>query len=391
MQSIDKNKINCGTALCFATGVTAVAVSMGVCSGMGACVGVLGALFALLASEPRLGLPMMPVYMAFTTVCYAYSAGGVLACSATVCLAGILLAVSQLFADKLRRFVSPACIAGLMLADALTVTVMQTNNYFGIGAEGAVVSKMLASYVSKGFHPNWRGVLYGTIVMVIMITFPRKFKKASLVVRPAFLALLFTAILNLFLNPSYLPTAIAESGALSRPQLLSPEMLGEFTPKALITALLCGIALWLQLLYIRISDDEPERSDLVFGGIFNILLSLLPGAFLPTKPLRRFKTAAVAFCFGAAILALAFIPLAPYSARIPTASCAVVLIVGAWQAVKWRKLRAAFASPLSIVLFTFSLLVTLLTNIALGTIAAAAASIIVTAVRDFSARRSAKA
>lgn len=71
------------------------------------------------------------------------------------------------------------------------------------------------------------------------------------------------------------------------------------------------------------------------------------------------------------MLALLFIPLAPYSARIPTASCAVVLIVGAWQSVKWGKLRAAFASPLTIVLFALSLLITLLTNIAVGTIVSA--------------------
>ena len=97
-----------------------------------------------------------------------------------------------------------------MLAGALTVTVMQTNDYFAIGGEGNMIRDMLASYVSKGFHPNWRGVLYGTITMVILITFPRKFKKASLTVRPAFLALVFTLLLNLWLNPSYMPTSIKE-------------------------------------------------------------------------------------------------------------------------------------------------------------------------------------
>ena len=221
MQTIDKNKKFPAESLGFATGVIAVALSMGVCSGIGPAVGALGALFVLLASDPDLRLPMMPVYMGFSTVSYAYAVGGSVACSVAVCFAGLMLAASSAFADKLRRFISPACTAGLMLAGALTVTVMQTNDYFAIGGEGNMIRDMLASYVSKGFHPNWRGVLYGTITMVILITFPRKFKKASLTVRPAFLALVFTLLLNLWLNPSYMPTSIKEIGAIGRPQLLT--------------------------------------------------------------------------------------------------------------------------------------------------------------------------
>ena len=278
-----------------------------------------------------------------------------------------------------------------MLAGALTVTVMQTNDYFAIGGEGNMIRDMLASYVSKGFHPNWRGVLYGTITMVILITFPRKFKKASLTVRPAFLALVFTLLLNLWLNPSYMPTSIKEIGAIGRPQLLTFDAIGAAGSKALITGLICGAALWLQLLYLRLGDKDTERSDLVFGGVFNILISLLPGAFLPTKPVKKFKATAAALCFGAVMLALLFIPLAPYSARIPTASCAVVLIVGAWQSVKWGKLRTAFASPLTIVLFALSLLITLLTDIAVGTIVSAVIGAIFAGVKDSAARRSAAA
>lgn len=391
MQTIDKNKKFPAESLGFATGVIAVALSMGVCSGIGPAVGALGALFVLLASDPDLRLPMMPVYMGFSTVSYAYAVGGTVACSAAVCFSGLLLAACAPFAEKLRRFISPACTAGLMLAGALTVTVMQTNDYFAIGGEGNMIRDMLASYVSKGFHPNWRGVLYGTITMVILITFPRKFKKASLTVRPAFLALVFTLLLNLWLNPSYMPTSIKEIGAIGRPQLLTFDAIGAAGSKALITGLICGAALWLQLLYLRLSDKDSERSDLVFGGVFNILISLLPGAFLPTKPVKKFKATAAALCFGAIMLALLFIPLAPYSARIPTASCAVVLIVGAWQSVKWGKLRAAFASPLTIVLFALSLLITLLTDIAVGTIVSAVIGAVFAGVKDSAARRSAAA
>ena len=106
MQTIDKNKKFPAESLGFATGVIAVALSMGACSGIGPAVGALGALFVLLASDPDLRLPMMPVYMGFSTVSYAYAVGGTVACSAAVCFSGLLLAACAPFAEKLRRFIS---------------------------------------------------------------------------------------------------------------------------------------------------------------------------------------------------------------------------------------------------------------------------------------------
>ena len=51
------------------------------------------------------------------------------------------------------------------------MTILQTNNYFGINATGVSAVDMLLSYRSFGFHANWRTVLYGTIVLVLMITY----------------------------------------------------------------------------------------------------------------------------------------------------------------------------------------------------------------------------
>ncbi len=363
MQKITENKNNgFGTTLGFVTGVLSVAFSMGACSEVGCTVGIISALLVLLLSEPSLDFPLMPVYMGFSTVSCAALTAGSSAAGIAVFIAGLLLIISRPFAEKLKKYLSEPCIAGLMLSGALTVTVMQTNTYFSIGAVGMNVRKMLIDYVSRGFHANWRGVLYGTIVMVIMITFPRKFKKASLYVRPAFLALIATLILNLFLNPEYMPTAIAEVGGLIPPALPS---VSDFHP--VITGLLFGVALWLQLLYIRLND---AKSSITISGIFNILVSPLCGAFLPTKPVKRFKRTAMAFLTGLAISAVLFVLLSKYTSRTPLPSCAVVLIVGTWQAVNWKKLKNAFSSVKSVIIFTVAVLAPLLTDIATGTIIA---------------------
>ena len=91
----------------------------------------------------------------------------------------VLIIISSFFTDKIKNLFTSPVLSGIMLAGALTVTVLFTTDYFGIGATGNSVAEMIKSYISLGFHPNWRGVLYGTIVLVIMVTFPRKFKKAD--------------------------------------------------------------------------------------------------------------------------------------------------------------------------------------------------------------------
>jgi MFS superfamily sulfate permease-like transporter len=149
-----------------------------------------------------------------------------------------------------------------------------TTHYFGIGASGSNAKEMITSYLSLGFHPNWRGVLYGTIVMVIMITFPRKFKKLCKTISAPFIAVVITLILNLFLNPSYMVSAINEIGGFS------------FSTAALL----------------------PE------SNIFD---------------------------------------------RIPVHSLAVILIVGAWENVKWKEIKKVFSSPVNVLFFDASVIATL--------------------------------
>lgn len=321
----------------------------------------------------------MPVYIAFCVLCRAHSVGGSSAVFTGVCLAGVLLAVTSPVAHRFRFLLSSPCAAGMMLAGALTVTVMQTDNYFGIGAVGNTVKEMLTDYVSRGFHPNWRGILYGTIVMVVMITFPRKFKKASLYVRPAFLALLGTLVLNIFLNPTYMPSAIDEAGS---PAAVSfPIFSGDFDFSAIPYGILCGAALWILLTYIRLCDEKYEKTDMLFAGAVNVILSVLPGAFYPAKKPKKYLPVIVAFCICAALSALMLIPLSSVGARMPVASCAVVLIVGAWQAVKWSKLKRAFSSPCNIAFFTVTVLLTLLTDVIIGTTVAALLSFVFTRLK----------
>ncbi len=314
--------------------------SFGACTPLGAIPAFITALLIF----PSFGLNSMPVYSAVLIFELLFNIGGMLSCVIAAAVAAVLFAVSRSSEEKLFRFTANPAFSGLMLAGALTMTALKTNDYFGIGASGNTVVEMIKSYGSLGFHPNWRGILYGTIVMVIMITFPRKFKKASKTVSAAFIAVIFTLILNIFLIPDGAVKAIAEVGKTPLIPFELSEQLGMLSVKSVLFSVLCGAALWI----LHFETAENQKNDIRSCGVTVISLA------------------------AAAMFLLCF------ELRIPVASLAVVLIVGAWQSVQWSRLKKAFSSPLSFICFITVLIISLIFNLAAGAVTAAVLSLIFT-------------
>lgn len=226
-------------------------------------------IYVLKASDKK----NMPAFSVFLVLLFISQRAGETSVYLAIAVAGAVSGLYFYFSDNF-KIRSNAVTSGFSLATALTVTVLLTTHYFGIGASGTDVREMIASYLSLGFHPNWRGVLYGTVVMVIMITFPRKFKKFCSVIKAPFIALAVTLILNCFLNPPYMVTAINEIGNFA------------------------------------FESVTPSFALDIFG-------------------------------------------------RIPVHSLAVVMIVGAWESVKWGDIKKAFSSPVSIICFAVTVIGTL--------------------------------
>ena len=127
----------------------------------------------------------------------------------------LVFAALLLRADRLLRFIPAPVAGGFTIGTALVMTILQTNNYFGINATGVSAVDMLLSYRSFGFHANWRTVLYGTIVLVLMITYPRKFKKLHRKIPAQFVSLVIALGLHLCLVPSAGQSPVLEVGAFS--------------------------------------------------------------------------------------------------------------------------------------------------------------------------------
>lgn len=364
------------------TSVFPLALSMSVCSGMGVFAGMFFSVAAALIAAVNSSSAMIPVYLVFLTVSAVLGAYNAATLSLSIIISGALLALSSLFFEKIKPLFSSPASAGAMLAAALSVTILFTTDYFGIGASGNNVIQMLASYRSLGFHANWRGVLYGTIVMVIMITFPRKFKKLCSAVNASFIAIIVTLVLNLFLNPADMPTAINEIGNFSSADFAKDFIFALIGEKPnIFAAVFSGAALFFPCFYMIAQSETAEKRSFIIDGAANAALGFAGCMALPCGLKKDKHTFAVGTA-AAAITAIMLVCISGLIPRIPVHSCAVVLIVGAWHSVKWREIKNAFSSVFSVLIFAVSILAFLIYGISSGILVCAALSALYHLISD---------
>lgn len=338
--------------------------AVGACSGFGVGGGIVTALacslFGLVFA--RAYVPgwqtLLPVF--FVTFHYGAPAGG-----AAVVLAGVFVfLLSLLPQNRLDRLRDASIRAGLLVSMAFLTTALQTNAYFGIGALGGDLREILADYVSRGFHPNWRGILYGTIALVILITYPRKFKRFSRKIGAPFAAVLVTFALHLALVPDALHSPVNETGTFAlRADIAAASPLGGIAGGA-GQILLAALALALLL---TATADAAENRRL---SAALLCCGAAGGAPFTTDGKRRARLSALVSALVCAVLYLC-----PALGRMPVHTLGVVLIVTAWQSVDWHAVKTACTGGVrSVLLFVLALALPLALGIqwALPLLAAAA-------------------
>ena len=259
--------------------------------------------------------------------------------------------------------IHPAVFSGLSLSLAFSVTALLTTHYFGIGAEGFTVIEILKTYRSLGFHPNWRGVFFGTITLFCMITYPFKFKKANKYLPAECFSLLLPLLLNLILNPQENYTPINELklnfGFITKSELsfflpsFSTEF--DFAMQSYINAFISAFSIGALLLLF---NSKTTRTDST--GITSILNGV-QGGF----PVRNYKIRG--YSLTSAIVSVLLIVYACFFLddilmRIPLHSAAVVLIVNAWKQVPFGDLAKGFKNGVLSTATIFILFITSITT-----------------------------
>lgn len=259
----------------------------------------------------------------------------------------------------------PAVKSGLSLSLAFAVTALLTTHYFGIGAEGFTVIEILKTYRSLGFHPNWRGVFFGTVTLFAMITYPFKFRKANKYLPAESFSLILPLILNLILNPDKNYTPINEVSEFA--DFITQDKLSFFLPSfndeflfsqvSYINAFQSAVALGLLLLFF---SKEKTRTD---SQGTSTILNGISGGF----PVRAFEIrgySLISAIFAVILVVYSCFFLDDILARIPVHSLAVVLIVNAWKQVPWRNIDTSFKKGvLSIISLILIFVVSVFTNI----------------------------
>ncbi len=238
-----------------------------------------------------------------------------------------------------RKNIPDYVFAGGGIGLALTVTIIITNNYFGIGAFGTTALEMLKSYRSLGFHPDFRGLLYGTVTLFAMITYPFKFRKLNKHLPAEFMTLLVPLILNLFLNPVKELTTINEISTFNR--LNFNDLLYDFSFDGIsnnqITATIKASVVLGILIYLYLSKNDERKN--------RHLLADFGTTFLSGLPVRTFHTGSfsVVSAITAIVATTAVIFFFPhFLSRIPEHCVGALLIVSAWQNIPYNKIAAAF-------------------------------------------------
>lgn len=233
---------------------------------------------------------------------------------------------------------------GAAIGLAFSVTALLTTYYFGIGATGAYTLEILKNYRYLGFHPNWRGVFYGTITLFAMITYPFKFKKLSRVLPAEFVSVLIPLVLNLFLNPNKETTPILEVGELSDMKALSG--VKTFLPIIDFSAFgesenILNVLKGAFALAVVFAIFKPlEKKDSIVSASASGISSLFGGLPSQTGKIAVYTPVSAAVALAAATIFAVFCP--AVIARIPLHSLAVVFIVSAWKAVPFGLVSSVF-------------------------------------------------
>ena len=320
---------------CAALYIFPLSLCVGVLSGIGVFGGAVAGVAGCLLNAVG-GVSFTPCWMLFMPAFFVIKEFGTGFAFASMLIGAVLFAVLQtvLQKKKIRLSMTDSAVAGLALGAAFLATVILTKDYFGIAASGNTAMEMLRSYRSNGFHANWRGVLYGTITLVIMITWPRKFKTFKKYIPAPFAALVIPLVINMLLNYEAYRTPVYETGTYSLQDL---SRLFDFSANTHAWWLLPVVGLGFCVCFFAAALFRHSDS----GAAQSVSHLVTSAVCLPLTPYEYSSKSVFGGLIGVGTVVL-LACFSPLISRVPTHSMAVVLITLGWQSVPWGKIKRSF-------------------------------------------------
>jgi len=285
----------------------------------------------------------------------------------------LLLLIGLLRLGRFIAFIPAPVITGFTSGIALIIFIGQIDHFLGVStaATESALAKLFG-FFRGGFTPDWHAVLLGLLVIVAMLSWPKKWNQ---VFPSSLLGIILATIVSVTSG-----WKVDQIGAI--PSTLLPDArlrlldipwshLTEFIAPALtitalgaIESLLCG-AVGSNMTGVRLQANQ----ELIGQGVGNMLIPFF-GGVPATAAIARSSvgiksggvTRLVSIIHAAGLLASMFL-LAPVMAKIPLAALAGVLMVTAWRMNEWVSIRFMFSKRFKTAITAF--IITMVATIAL--------------------------
>lgn len=287
-------------------------------------------------------------------------------------LAGIMLvAMGLLRLGGLIRFIPYTITAGFTTGIAVTILIGQIKDFMGLTFKEAPVETMekLGQVIACIGTLNGQALAVGMVSLVILILWPRFFKK----VPPSLAAVVVAAVLvkGMGLRVNTIGDLYTISPGLPVFHLphVSFELVQKVMPDAITIAVLAAIESLLSCVVAdgMIGGKHNSNMELIAQGAGNAASALFggipaTGAIARTAAnIKNGGRSPVAGMIHAVLLLLILVFLMPYAALIPMPAIAAILFMVAYNMSGWRSfadmVRTAPKSDTAVLLLTFFLTV----------------------------------
>ena len=370
-----------------------LALAFGVSSGADAASGLVTAIVAgivigiLSGASYQISGPTGAMAAILLSVSAKYGITGVL--TAGFISGAILIIAAVCRVGKLVSYLPAPVITGFTSGIAIIIALGQIDNFFGTHSVGENQIAKIGSYFSGtgNFNPNWWAVMFGGLVVLIMIVYPKKW---NAVVPSSLVGIIVALIVNMVFfeqgtvaEVGAIPSSLVTDDSIIRKgfdfanitNLIMPAV--SIAALGMIESLLCGASAG------KMKGERLDASrELIAQGIGNMVIPLL-GGVPATAAIARTSVAIksggqtrLVSVFHSVVLILSMFLLGGVMSRIPMAALAGVLMVTAFRMNDWAAIKSIFkkkfkSSILQYVLTMVSTVVFYLTvAIVIGVVAA---------------------
>lgn len=378
-----------------------LALAFGVSSGADAASGLVTAIVAgivigvLSGASYQISGPTGAMAAILLSVSAKFGITGVL--TAGFLSGAILIIAAVCRVGKLVSYLPAPVITGFTSGIAIIIALGQIDNFFGTHSVGENQIEKIGSYFSGtgSFGPNWWAVMFGGLVVLIMVVYPKKW---NAVVPSSLVGIIVALIVNMVF---FKQGTVAEVGAIPSSLITDDSIIRKGFDLANITSLIMPAVSIAALGMIEsllcgasAGKMKGERLDasreLVAQGIGNMIIPLL-GGVPATAAIARTSVAIksggqtrLVSVFHSVVLILSMFLLGGVMSRIPMAALAGVLMVTAFRMNDWAAIRSIFRKKFksSILQYVLTMVSTVVFDLTVAIVIGVVAAMVVFVVKS---------